>query len=558
MDGMRDARTYMKCCAVLIVLLALAGCQNTPKIRLGSYIDVTKIDNTAICSSAIKFEYPVYDASSTNYKKYVAEAKRRGLTESQCARLTGWFTEKQLAAASSKINVHAAASYNPRPRNLSSESRPYICTSAINEKSLRWETGEIWQGHVNEAKRRGLTELKCSRVARYINDTQYARQSGNTNRIKTNTQITPSRSTPPKTITTEMVEEAQRLLISISHLSGRADGVAGPKTIAAIKSFQKSQNDPQTGQINGNFIASLRQANRERIRTAKVDVAKSLAQLREDQNREKSRLAELKRQTQEREQELAALSKPPPAHSAIPTNINFGNYHALVIGINNYRSLPRLKTAVADARAVAEVLTTRYGFAVTSLINPTRDQIVDKLDDLRATLTPTDNLLIYYAGHGWLDGKADQGFWLPVDAEEKRTSNWIANDKITGTLKAIEAKHVIVVADSCYSGKLVRGVELALASNREANYLQQISRKKTRMAMSSGGLKPVEDGNGKHSPFARAFLKALNENEKVMDGTSLFKAVREPVMLAADQTPEYSPIRRADHDGGDFLFVRRK
>jgi hypothetical protein len=27
-------------------------------------------------------------------------------------------------------------------------------------------------------------------------------------------------------------------------------------------------------------------------------------------------------------------------------------------------------------------------------------------------------------------------------------------------------------------------------------------------------------------------------------------------MLASDQTPEYANIRKAGHDGGDFLFVR--
>jgi hypothetical protein len=29
-------------------------------------------------------------------------------------------------------------------------------------------------------------------------------------------------------------------------------------------------------------------------------------------------------------------------------------------------------------------------------------------------------------------------------------------------------------------------------------------------------------------------------------------------MLNSDQTPEYSDIRKAGHDGGDFLFVRIK
>ena len=55
--------------------------------------------------------------------------------------------------------------------------------------------------------------------------------------------------------------------------------------------------------------------------------------------------------------------------------------------------------------------------------------------------------------------------------------------------------------------------------------------------------------------FTRAFLTVLRESNEVMDGQQLFTAVRRPVIVNADQTPEYSDIRLADHDGGDFLFV---
>ena len=33
--------------------------------------------------------------------------------------------------------------------------------------------------------------------------------------------------------------------------------------------------------------------------------------------------------------------------------------------------------------------------------------------------------------------------------------------------------------------------------------------------------------------------------------------MRRPVMVNANQTPEYFDVRNAGHDGGDFLFVRR-
>ncbi len=62
----------------------------------------------------------------------------------------------------------------------------------------------------------------------------------------------------------------------------------------------------------------------------------------------------------------------------------------------------------------------------------------------------------------------------------------------------------------------------------------------------------------RHSPFARVFIAALKKNDAVMDGTTLFNEVRRPVMVSAQQTPEYSDVRNAGHDGGDFLFVRRR
>lgn len=238
----------------------------------------------------------------------------------------------------------------------------------------------------------------------------------------------------------------------------------------------------------------------------------------------------------------------------LPAGIRFGDYHALVIGINKYAHLTNLVTAENDAKSMAGLLNEQYGFNVTLLLNPTRAEIIDALDDLRATLKFKDNLLIYYAGHGWLDEQADQGFWLPADAKPDRRSAWVSNDIITGTLKAVEAKHVMVVADSCYSGRLVRGAKISIG---DPDYLKKISRKKARVVITSGGLEPVADSGGDdHSPFTSAFLKALSENNGVLDGNSLFNKIRRPVMVSADQTPQFSDIRKAGHDGGDFLFVR--
>ena len=178
----------------------------------------------------------------------------------------------------------------------------------------------------------------------------------------------------------------------------------------------------------------------------------------------------------------------------------------MVIGNDNYANgLPRLKTAAGDAQAVARTLKSVYGFKVTVLVNATRDQIIGALSKYRQTLTWDDNLLIYYVGHGSYDQAADQGYWLPVDAAPDDPSHWVSNTDITNMLKAIQARHVMVVADSCYSGALTRDANVGV---KDADYIQRIVQKKARTVMTSGGLEPVADAGGGHSVFASAFIAA--------------------------------------------------
>ena len=139
-----------------------------------------------------------------------------------------------------------------------------------------------------------------------------------------------------------------------------------------------------------------------------------------------------------------------------PKAITFGNYHALVIGNDDYRLMPRLKTAVNDAREVARLLREQYGFKVTLLLNANRYETVSALDVLRERLTDEDNLLIFYAGHGELDRRNQRGHWLPVDAERNSQALWISNVTVTDILNTMTVKQLMVVADSCYAGTLTR------------------------------------------------------------------------------------------------------
>jgi hypothetical protein len=241
-------------------------------------------------------------------------------------------------------------------------------------------------------------------------------------------------------------------------------------------------------------------------------------------------------------------------NASIP-NLDYGDYYALVIGNNEYPGLSNLRSAVNDAKVVSTVLEVDYGFNVQLLENASRKDILRSLKHLRETVSAKDNVLIYYAGHGYLDKDTDYGYWLPVDSERDDDSNWIPTDRVVSQIKGMKAKHVMVVADSCFSGTITRAIKI---EQRTPEWLSEIVKKKARTALTSGGLEPVMDtGSGNHSAFAYAFISLLEENDGVLDASQLFSKLRPKVMVNSTQTPQYGKIHMAGDDGGDFLFVRQ-
>ena len=99
-----------------------------------------------------------------------------------------------------------------------------------------------------------------------------------------------------------------------------------------------------------------------------------------------------------------------------------GLYRALIIGNNEYRDRsgqwPDLGTALNDARSLARLLSTQYGFGDVELLeNASRRDMLMALSRLAKRALPNDNILVYYAGHGFIDDDSRRGYWVPVDAE---------------------------------------------------------------------------------------------------------------------------------------------
>jgi hypothetical protein len=241
---------------------------------------------------------------------------------------------------------------------------------------------------------------------------------------------------------------------------------------------------------------------------------------------------------------------------------DLGEFHALVIGNDAYGAFPALSTAVSDANAVSEQLKNRFGYKVTTLTNVGREAIIAKLAELTMAMKKTDNLLIYFAGHGQIDANS-RGYWIPVDGRADDPASWIGNDQISDYIGASAAKHVLVVADSCYSGTLSGNSIRPIPLDAKEEDLLFISRVKARTVITSGGLQPVlDDGGSGHSIFAHAFLTALKQTDGLSEGYRLFENVTELVgqrsaVARLPQRPQYSALRHAGHEGSEFFFLPR-
>jgi Caspase domain/Sel1 repeat len=246
-------------------------------------------------------------------------------------------------------------------------------------------------------------------------------------------------------------------------------------------------------------------------------------------------------------------------------SVNFGQFYALIIGNNDYANLPALKTSVNDAKAIDEILRDHYGYKTTLLINANRHQIMTSLNNLRNTLTENDNLVIYYAGHGDIDKKDQSAYWLPTDAEANNSANWLSSHDITQYLNVISAKHILVIADSCYSGAMttssIARIPDDMPESKREKWLNFMINRKARTVMTSGGVKPVLDsGSDNHSIFANALLKALKSNNGLMEDYKLYNTVASKVKQSASnvgfqQMPQYSAMQHAGHEGSPFFFV---
>jgi WD40 repeat protein len=234
--------------------------------------------------------------------------------------------------------------------------------------------------------------------------------------------------------------------------------------------------------------------------------------------------------------------------------LEVGENHLLLIAINDYEHWPRLNNAMNDANDVKSLLTDQYQFKdenvyMVSNDEATLENIHNAFQDLRAKVGEKDNLLIFYSGHGYYDKDLDEGYWVPVDAESGKTTDYLPNSNLLKYIKALKSKHIFLVADACFSGSLF--------SPSTRGYVENVEKYRSRWALTSGRLEYVSDGNygQRNSPFTSYFLKYLETNDKEeVPVSEVIQYVKVAVSNNSDQTPIGSPLKNVGDEGGEFIF----
>jgi len=164
-----------------------------------------------------------------------------------------------------------------------------------------------------------------------------------------------------------------------------------------------------------------------------------------------------------------------------PLDAIAANSRALLIGISQYAELEGLKYADADVKTFSQVLTEFGGYRradVTVVLNTeaTKVRIMDEITKVvRASKRePLEHFILMFAGHG-MPGRIEGGrtgaggavetniFLAPSDASTAQSSffstgrevgneTFINRAWLAKQLSEIDARSIVIILDSCYSG----------------------------------------------------------------------------------------------------------
>jgi hypothetical protein len=252
------------------------------------------------------------------------------------------------------------------------------------------------------------------------------------------------------------------------------------------------------------------------------------------------------------------------------------NIWAVVIGINDYPNIRKLKYAVNDAKAFHELLISHNKIPEENVILLIGQKA--SLTNIRSSLGTKlknkagkeDMVIIYFAGHGATerdvmspDGDGLEKYLLPYDADLKDLySSALPMREISHIFHRIRSERIIFIADSCYSGASGgRTVSFSeIRSNISDAFLDRIIGGKGTIIITASGANEVSVENEKfrHGVFTHYLLEGLKgkadtDNDSLITVDEVYRYVSDQVPKATGQ--EQHPVKKGSVEGRLILGI---
>lgn len=225
------------------------------------------------------------------------------------------------------------------------------------------------------------------------------------------------------------------------------------------------------------------------------------------------------------------------------------NRFALVIGNEDYNSMkpnsayqPDVEFAERDAETFAKYANKVMGVEEENVIlvkNATYAQMHNSLKKIKrlANVSQEDlELIVYYAGHGQVDGETKESYLIPVDVSLTSPTSGIRLEDFYAEISSCKASKTMVFLDACYSG-VGRGIIIKPKTTPiEGNMVIMTATSSSQRSM------PYHDKS--HGLFTYYLLKTLKESDPGISINDLFNKVSTSVRTKSvlinnsEQTPE--------------------
>lgn len=269
-------------------------------------------------------------------------------------------------------------------------------------------------------------------------------------------------------------------------------------------------------------------------------------------------------------QQLAESQKPVSPTIAIADTVSAGRdqslkreyarvrRHALIIGNNDYKNVPRLDNAVGDAKSIATLLG-RLEYNVVTYNNLNEKNFKAALRQFKQQLRGGEEVVFFFAGHGVQLGS--ENFLLPIDvgsdSEDQIRDEGIRLERVLSDFAESKVKFSLAVVDACRDnpfkskGRSIGGRGLASTSAASGQMII-FSAGVGQQALDRLGSSDKE----KNGVFTRVLIDKAGKSKEPIH--LLMREVRTEVARLAQTVGHEQVPAIYDQAIGDFYFVPQR